>query len=180
MSKSIHLTVYSFSELSPAGKETAKSNHKATCGYAWENEKLESIKALAEYFGARMIDWSVHFDNISQSFAKFYYNEAAQDYILERLNRLGDFNPETLKGKGDNVLTGYCGDENAIDGFRIAWYKNGERDLGKLLQIGFKSWLEAAQEDYQDQYSDEQFGEFCEANEYFFLENGEMYKGNIE
>jgi hypothetical protein len=60
-------------------------------------------------------------------------------------------------------LTGYCADENAIDGFRKAWHA-GERDLEKLMDAAFDSWLADAQADAQWQMKDEQVDESITAD----------------
>jgi hypothetical protein len=101
-------------------------------------------------------------------------DDMSSEEISERLASLGTYDPETLKGHGDCVLTGYVHDENAIDGFRIA-FNAGETDLNKLMEAAFRSWLAACQADYADQQSEEQFGETCEANEYEFTEDGVLF-----
>lgn len=94
------------------------------------------------------------------------------------LKQLGTYDPVTLKGHGECKLTGYCGDESAIDGFREAFF-GGERDLNALMQAAFDTWLAAAQADCADQYTDEQFSENCEANDYWFYADGRMYSGPV-
>lgn len=99
--------------------------------------------------------------------------ELEESDIADRLAKLGTFDPITLRGHGKCLLTGYCGDENAIDGFRKAWL-GGERDLNKLMQAAFREWLEDGQADCEAQYEDENFSEHCEANEYEFTEEGKL------
>lgn len=168
------INVYSFSELSEKAKQHAK-DHAARHGYAFAEDALASLKALAEHFGGSLSNWDVDFFNNSHSFAHFGMPEMEPEEIANQLDALGTFNPETLKGHGDCVLTGYCADEDAIDGLRIAFLRDGERDLSKLMQAAFSSWLKAAQSDCEDQFSDETFSKHCDANEYQFCEDGSTF-----
>lgn len=88
---------------------------------------------------------------------------------------LGTYNKRTGKGHGECKLTGFCADECAIDGFRIAWRK-GERDLTKLMEAAYDTWIKAAHADCEDQFSDEQFSENCEANGYEFYEDNHGHR----
>ena len=169
--KTIEVKVYQFGELSEKAKERAKQKHAELFGYAWQDEAIASLKALAEAFGAKLKNYEVDFFNTSHSGATFDVPELSREEIRERLSSLGSYDPKTFKGNGGCKLTGYCADDDALDGFRQA-FEGGESDLETLLQAGFDSWLKAAQTDCEDQYEDEQFGETCEANGYEFREDG--------
>lgn len=173
MSRKIEVDVFKFSELSDEAKQRAKIDHESACGYSWSEEAMDSIKALAAHFGGRMSDWEVDWSNSSYSSATFDMPEMSAKDIRKLLGELGSFNRKTLKGKGDCKLTGFCMDEDAIDGFRIA-FRKGERDLNALMQSAFDSWLNAAQSDYEWQFADEQFAEMCDANGYEFYESGKL------
>ncbi len=194
--RTIEKTIYKFSELSESAKEKAIADAQNANGYAWSHEAKSSIKKLAEHFGGKVLDWQIDYFDCSPSSMEFrmpdlqddflnyesdgtpehdaQWKEWAKKVIENKLAALGSFNPETLKGKGDCVLTGYCADEDAIDGFRIA-FNEGELNLEKLMQAAFESWLEACQADCADYYSEAQFSEHCDSNEYEFYENGELY-----
>lgn len=172
--------VYEYSELSERAKETARSNHAANNGYAWADEALKSIKALAEHFGGKLVRYDVDWgDSVPCSPPKFdmpEYDPEDTDAYLEikaLVDQLGDFDPNTLKGTGECVLTGFCMDEDAIDGLRKAWH-DGERDLTALMEAAYDTWLKGCQDDYQHLYSDEEFADHCEANNYRFTEDGEL------
>lgn len=167
------IKVYDYSELSDSAKENARQQQAAAIGYSWASEAMESIQGLARHFGGQMDDWEIDWFNCSQSFAHFDMPEMDREEIAALLGELGTYNPETLKGNGDCKLTGYCLDEDAIDGFRAA-FMAGESDLRKLMDAAFDTWLKAAQADCEGEYSDEQFAENCEANGYGFYENGEL------
>lgn len=176
--KTITTTVnlYRFNELTTKAKDHARECLRQWKGYERAEEAVDSLRTLAEYFGGRLLGWSIDYFGGSHSSAKFDFPELDPDDIEASLEALGTYDPVTFRGTGECKLTGYCHDESAIDGFRIAWFR-GERDLDTLVQAGFKTWLEATQEDCADQYSDETLGAHCEANDYDFTEYGQLYKG---
>lgn len=186
--KTASVTIYSFSELSPTAKARAIADHSAAFGFCWADEYLASLRALAEHFGGKLKDYSVNWDDSSYSSADFdmptdglAYLSDAEDAeteaasIAAKLAALGSYDPSTLKGHGNCKLTGFCGDESAIDGFRVAFHRDGERDLGRLMQAAFRNWLKDAQADCADQGSDEQFSETADANGWQFRENGSLH-----
>lgn len=184
--KTITQKVYTFKELSPKAKERAKDDMSTSHGYLWKKEAFESTEALAEHFGARIDDYSFDFFGRGGperlSFHFYETHDGSEDgytmptaEIERRLKKLGSYNKRTGRGNGDCVLTGYCMDEDAIDGFRQAW-RAGERDPGKLLRAGFSSWLKAAQDDCACQYSDEGFQEIADANDWMFYGDGGLHR----
>ena len=172
--KTVEVKVYEFKELGEQAKEKAKQDHAALWGYAWQDEALASLKAMAEAFGAKLRNYEVDFFNSSHSGAKFDAPNLSRREIKKILSGLGSYDPKTLQGHGDCKLTGFCMDEDALDGFRRA-FEGGESDLDTLLQAGFDSWLKSAQADCKSQYEDEQFAEHCEANGYEFNEDGSRF-----
>ena len=172
--KTVEVKVYEFKELSEKAKEKAKQDHAAAWGYAWQDEAIASLKAMAEAFGAKLRDYEIDFFNSSYSCAKFDAPNLSRREINKILTKLGSYDPKTLKGNGDCKLTGFCMDEDALDGFRRA-FEGGESDLNTLLQAGFASWLKAVHADCECQYEDEQFAEHCEANGYEFNEDGSRF-----
>lgn len=191
------VTVYCFSELNEKAKEKAKEDHFECFDYYMADEAMESLKQLAEYFGGRLKDWSFSWDGYGHSYAKFDMpNDMSRRVIQERLLELGDFNRQTLKGTGECKLTGCCTDEDAIDGFRIEFYRGRSTtmqrsrilrkifnpklvpgDLDALMQAAFKSWLKAQQANYLSEWEDENFNEMCEANNYWFTKHGKLTDG---
>jgi len=171
-SASAHL--YKFSELSPSSKQRAIQNAEAQIGYNWADEAIQSLKALSGVFHGRLKDWDIDWTNSSPSRADFDMPEMEPAEVEEILKGLGTYDEQTLKGHGDCHLTGFHADEDAIDGFRKAWHA-GVQDLNELMKAAFDSWLAACQADYADQYTEEQFNEMAEANEWTYLRNGEMF-----
>ncbi len=172
--KTVEIKVYRFDELSDEAKEKAKYDYKSVWGYAWADEAIASLKAMAEAFGAKLRDYEVDFFNSSHSGAKFDAPNLSRCEIKKILAGLGSYDPKTLQGHGDCKLTGFCMDEDALDGFRRA-FEGGESDLNELLQAGFKTWLKAAQDDCEGQYEDGQFSDHCDANDYWFEADGSRY-----
>lgn len=171
--KTKQISIYQFSELSDHAKQLAKDKFACDEGYCWSAEMLDSIKALAAHFSGRVKDYQLDWFDSMPSSMDFDMPDMEPAEIESRLSKLGTFNPETLRGNGDCKLTGYCGDEDAIDAFRKAWNK-GEHDLTALMDAAYETWIKAAQADCASQYTDEQFGEFCDSNNYEFYEDGEM------
>lgn len=172
--KNITIKILTFDELSDDAKQHARDKYAELFGYHFADEAIASLKALAEHFSGRVKDYSLDWFDNSPSSAAFDMPELKESEIAERLAKLGSYNETTLRGNGDCVLTGYCSDEDAIDGFRQAWHA-GERDLSKLMQAAFRTWLKAAQADCRDFYSNEQFSEHADANGYEFTESGVFY-----
>jgi hypothetical protein len=165
------IEVFEFSELS--GKSKDKARGILASGYAWSGEALDSINALAKHFGGRMVDYEIDWSNSSHSRARFDMPEMDADEIRERMKSLGSFDSATGRGNGDCVLTGVSSDEDAIDGFRMAWNEN-ESSLDKLMQAAFESWVSARHADYEYQCSDEALTELCYDNGYQFTEDGRV------
>ena len=172
-------TAYQFNELSPSAKEKAKYDHKANVGFSSDEEYLESLQVFAEEFNARLYDYVIDWFGGTHSWANFIGRrseelpELTREEIAARLEKLGAYDPETLRGTGECKLTGCVSDESALDGFRKAFFA-GETGLKTLLEAGFRSWLEDAQNEAEGQYEDENFAEHCEINDYEFNEKGEL------
>jgi len=171
--KTITLTVYPFSELDEKGKARAKQDHQSIWGYSWSKDALMSLAKLAQHFGGKLVNYEIDWFNCSPSFATFDMPDLTKQEIRGAISKLGSYNRRTGRGDGECVLTGYCGDEDAIDGLRAA-FRRGVTDLPELMQAAFKTWLHASQVDCEGQYSDDQFGETCDSNGYLFFANGKI------
>lgn len=174
--RTISIPILKFEELSRKAKDKAKYEYQSSEGYLYADDALASLDALAERFDGEIKDWSIDWFNTSHSNIEFDMPELEDEEVLRRLNELGSYDKKTLKGHGDCVLTGYCADESAIDGFRQSFHA-GERNLNSLMQAAFKTWLADAQSDCEAFYEDNTFAEHCDANNYEFYETGKMYLG---
>jgi hypothetical protein len=176
--KKVEVTVYKFLELPEKVREKVKEKFSSHSGYFWSEEAIESLEALAKHFDGKLKDYSIDFFAGSYSNAIFEVPDEplSKKEIAKRLKALGTYDKKTLKGHGDCKLTGVCHDEDAIDGFRRAFFQ-GEENLERLLQAGFRTWLKASQNDAEHEYSDEGFSETAEANEWEYFEDGRLATG---
>lgn len=174
--KTLTYTVYEYSELSPDAKERAREDARIEWGFPRGDEAIASLKALAEHFNGKLTTYGVDWFGTMRSSAAVLMpdtEEMGEAEIKRRLDALGSFDPKTLRGNGDCLLTGYGIDEGAIDGFRKAFF-DGERDLKELMDAAFRSWLEECQSDCEAEYSDEVFSETSEANDRWYKETGQL------
>lgn len=189
MARQIHydVTVYKWPELSEAAKDNARQKYEEHNGGAnWfrAEEYLDAIKKLAKHFGGKVVDYSLDWSGGCSPSSMDFEMPTREEIgmtktgwrrdIWAKLRELGRFNRRTLRGHGDCKLTGMCYDENAIDGFRWAFYRDKENDLNVLMQSAFDSWMKAAHEDYEYDFGDEGMKETAEANEYEYTEDGRM------
>jgi hypothetical protein len=176
--ETIVVVVYKFSELSAEAQEAAKQKYIATNGFTAKDEYMASITKLAEHFDGTLFSYEVDFLNVFPSRASFSMsNIITEKWLKDKLDELGEYNPDTLKGHGECKLTGFCADEAAIDGFRKAYFQ-GERSLNRLMQAAFSTWLKAAHEDCEAEFKNENFTDFADANDFEYLKNGTLYHKN--
>lgn len=173
------INVFRFEELSERAKERAREWLTAE-GYNSAEEALDTLKALARAFGGRLSGYSIDWeDTHTYSTARFAMPEFETPEeecaaIAETLAMLGAVDPITGRGTGECKLTGYCFDEDALDGVREA-YRNGEHDLPTLMAAGFRSLLTITASDAEWQRSDEALTDLCDANGYEFAEDGRPF-----
>jgi len=178
--KTIKIVLYSFKELSKEAQQKAINRHRERSydyGYNWANEALESLKKFAQHFGAQLKDWEINFFDNSHSRVRFSVpDEPIKKRDLKKLIlSMGSYNKRTLKGNGDCVFTGVCLDEDAADGARMAFLKDGQTDLQEILQSGFNTWLKACQADAANQISDKGIREELINNDQLFEQDGTLY-----
>lgn len=172
----LNLNVYKFSELSPEAKDRARIWHESCGDWGRDSELMDSIRALADTFGGKVKDWSIDWANSTgPSSMEFDMPEMSASEIRAILRKLGGYNRRTLLGDGDCKLTGVCYDEDAIDGFRIAFIRGKVRDLNALMQAAFETWIKAAWANYEYDYGDEGLSETSDANDWRYLESGKFY-----
>lgn len=172
--RTITTTAYQFSELSEGAKEKALEEWRCSdVEYFWGRDALNSLKKFIEHFGGTLSNYSIDFlEPHRNSYRIDLPEDLTKKEILSLLNKLGTYNKKTLKGHGDCKLTGYCMDEECIDGFRKAWF-DGERDLLELINAGIHTWEQAVKADYEYQFTGEFFADHAEANGYEFTEEGQ-------
>jgi hypothetical protein len=175
MSRTIEKTLYKFHELSDDAKQGALASHNEHDTYAWSSEAIASIKALAEHFGGRLTNYGIDWLNPGRSSFKFDMpDDMPVKEVRSLLKELGTYNKRTGKGHGQCKLTGYCADDDCIDGFRLAFRNDPKQSLDDLMHYAGEELLQSACRDYEHQLSEEAFAESCEANGYEFDEHGNM------
>lgn len=176
--ETVEIKVYSFDELPEEAKEKALLDYACAVPYFWGNDAIKSIQTLAEKFNSRLSYYSIDWLEKHRSSWSFevphYMDDITEQELKEIIDSLGTFDKETLKGHGDCVLTGYCADEDAIDGLRKAYFQ-GERDIKELLMSAMDSLFDSCQSDYEYQLSEKGYSEHCETNGYRFTEDGELF-----
>jgi hypothetical protein len=177
--KTRNINVYTFAELSPEVKGQVRDHYEIILGGScWDvgYEYISSLKALAQFFDGQIRNYNLDWSGSSHSYVEFDMPEMEEKEILRRIKELGSYNKHTLKGKGDCKLTGVCYDEDAIDGFRRAFIKNGEQNLESLMQEAYKTWMDAAKSEYASYFSDEGFSEYFEGRGFEFMADGTRLK----
>lgn len=169
LTRQVTVTHYRFEALSDKAKQRVK-DWLYSDGMHWERENWESFTTLVKRFNGQIRDWSIDSGYYS-GWVRIDADDIEEDILADIVNELGSYDPTTLRGNGDCVLTGYCADEYAIDGLRKA-YHAGERNVENLLWAGFATWRKACNEEYEYHMTDEAIAETCEANDYWFDENG--------
>lgn len=168
------ITVFKYEELDENAKGMARQKYQDR-EWHWDTDAMDSLKAFAKAFGSDLLDYSIDFSCPGHSRIKFREpGEWTREEIQAKLETLGTYNPETLKGLGDCKFTGICFDEDALDGFRQAFYASEDNDLSEFLRAGGESWLAACALDYEYSQSEERFKEDCDANEWEFDEQGNI------
>jgi len=173
----IRTKLYQFNELSKKAQAAAVENNAINAEYFFADDAINSLKEFAKHFNCELQDYEFDFTGAyCHSWAKFDTDSAefTEDELLALIESMGGYNKETLRGDGDCVFSGYCADEDAADGARIAFF-NGERDINNILQSGFNSWLKSVMADYEYQLSHEGFADHCEANNLEFKEDGTIF-----
>lgn len=181
------VNIYTFAELSDEAKQAAIYQDQSHSGWFRADEYMASLKALAEHFGSSVVDYELDWGNACGPSSMEFNARAQEDsglsktawaaHLRAKLRELGTYNRRTLKGHGDCKLTGCSTDENAIDGLRWAFYRDGERDLNVLLQAAFDSWIKAAWADWKYDYDPSEKGgyaETAEANDWRYTEEGRI------
>jgi hypothetical protein len=176
--REVSYTVFTFEELTDAAKARAVDSYRARgVEWHWQSEWWDSAQAFSKiapvdikeaYYDRRHVnapwldDWDV--GNLAGSRA------------WKWLQNNGWFDLARANARGDCTLTGYCGDCPLFD--PIAAYEKTPLKIPTLRQVFYEcaqSWVNAAADDLEWHYSDECIADHLHANEYEFLQAGEMY-----
>lgn len=153
--RTITTTVYKFNELSDTAKEKARQWWREHIDFDGTDE-LRSIQAFCEYFGVRLVNWSVG------AYSPIEYKHDASNENFRGL-RLKDF-------KRDHMPTGYYLDCDLWETFHTVFKNTGDakQAFDDALDAGFRGW----REDMEYRLTDAAVDEDLDVNEFEFDENG--------
>ena len=138
--------------------------------YGWGGENVDSLKAFCDYFSLSGMDYSVSTCSYSYASATIQDDDIAELSGVRLFKYIQNNFPVDLSG--DCPFTGYCFDENLLDNIRGFMAKPDSRTFQELINDCLHSWVTAYIADWEYTYTDEAIHEHCEANEYYFTENG--------
>jgi len=158
----IKTEVFTFSELSEQAKQLAiEWGNTSFTHHFWGAESIHSIKAFCGKFGVNLKEWS-YGPYSRPTFRHDATNKNFRGLKLKSLNR-------------NEMLTGYCLDLDLMNKFHDHFKKSGDalESFSEALTAGIK----AATEDWENQYTDENMGDFLESNNFEFTITGHLFKG---
>lgn len=162
--REINIKLFRFSELTKTAQKNALIWARDNIGdiYTWNAESLQSIEAFCQKYGVALVSYNI------SPFEGYVYATSASNDNFRRV-RLKHVDREQW-------LTGYCLDNTLMYTFYDTFKSTGNA-LGAFndaLDAGFKEW----QEDWEDSYSDESWGDFLDDNEYEFTQHGSKWDGD--
>jgi hypothetical protein len=142
--KTIEVKCYEFDELSDQAKENALNKYQMNTRYDWGDDAINSLKSFFNEIGLTIKDYSI--DWLSPDYSQIEWD--------------GKHNGRFIKEN----FTGYSSDYTLSK----SWNKN--RDIRDAVW----EFLIDCKNDYEYQLSEEGYKELCDANEYYFDENGNL------
>ena len=156
MPKMIEIPVYTIGELSDKARDKAHSEYLACGDYS---DNIDTIKSFCDLFCVNLKDWSV--DSCSYD----YTVEIPQQRSITKKQAIAMVNSW-------EITQGYFLASIACDAIKEDW-TNG--DIKIAIENALESMFLACQHDIEYCESVECFVESCEANEWTFLESGELF-----
>lgn len=159
MPKMIEIPVYTVLELSDKAKDKAYYDFLA-CGFDYDGaDNISTIESFCDLFCVDLKNWSV--DSCSYG----YTVEIPQQRNITKRKALAMVNSwETSQG--------YFLASIACESIKAGWYRG---DAKYAIRNCLDDMFQACQCDLEYYESVEYFVESCEANEWTFLESGEMF-----
>ena len=156
-------TVYKFSDAPDDVKEKITEYFKDDHSF-YDHcmvERIETLRALAKYCNATL-NYSISCVPDRSEFITIVCPSDARNDINRILKEL-------FQETDSCPLTGVCYDDDLIDDI-----KKGGATI-KSLQDALNKYIESIHSEYDSMLDDDYLSDHCEANEYEFYENGEMY-----
>lgn len=187
--KTVQINLYSFNELSEKAKKAAIENYlNSEHELFWCEENLRSIKEGLNFYGFSLDNrYNIDFSSASNSYApiKSGHNDDIENLQGVRLYKYLNNNYSIYWCKyhkkyrnlldGNCPFTGYCMDEDFLQPIKDFMKTPTNINFVELMEECVYSCLKAIQNDYEYQNSDEYIIEHFEANNYQFLESGEIF-----
>lgn len=159
MPKMIEIPVFTIGELSQKAQEKAHSEYLA-CGFDFDySENIATIKSFCDLFCVDLKNWSV------DSYSYIYTVEIPTQRSITKRQAVAMVNSwETSQG--------YFLASIACDAIKEDWQYG---DIKHAISNALEDMFQAYQSDLEYRESVEYFVESCEANEWTFLESGELF-----
>jgi hypothetical protein len=149
--------IFKFSELSDDAQERALEQARVWFDFGWSAEYADSLKAFCDEFGADVTSW-----NVGPYQNPDYSHNAKNEHFRGR--KLREFDPQ-------HMPTGFCADCELWETFHREFKRTGDAKgaFDSAMWEFFKAW----RDDWEDALSDEQLGEYLQANEHEYTADGE-------
>ena len=159
MPKMIKVPVFTIGELSDKAKDKAHSDHLACCFDFDYSDNISTIKSFCDLFGIDLQNWSI--DSCSYSYDATIPNQRniTKKQAIAMVNSW-------------EITQGYFLASIACDAIKSDW-QNG--DIKLAIEDALDGMFLACQRDLEYYESVEYFVESCEANDWTFLESGELF-----
>lgn len=194
--KTIEINLYSFDELSEQAQQRALADYTSDMEYFWTDEWFETIKKGLEFFGWRLKDWSIalgpypdrgeftSIENENNPLSSWEDNPIEElsgvrlwKYLMNNYSEYYCKYQKKMRNTFDwnCPFTGYCGDETFLDPVR-RFLKNPSNatTFRDLMEDCVQNAINGLHQDCEYQESVEAFKDTCDANDYYFTEDGEL------
>lgn len=159
MPKMIQVPVYTIGELSQKAKDKAHFAY-LSCGFDFDcSDNIDTIKSFCDLFCVALIDWSV--DSCSYSY----------DATIPQQRSITKKQAVAMVESWE-ISQGYFLASVALDAVKSNWQYG---DIKQVIENALDNMFQSCQSNLEYYESVECFVETCEANEWAFLENGELF-----
>ena len=188
--------IFQLAELSAAARRTAYDEWLKGFDYSYSSVNQNTLDAFERTFNIKVYDWFYDIYKYSYRFTSHYSGEEENLKGIRLLKYIVNnywhilFKPRTYYHKSNHkkqrksrifmddscVLTGYCADEDILKPiYDFLKTPDTHTSLYDLMDKCLDSFFKSCRDDMEYQCSEANFEESCVANDYEFLENGEMY-----
>ena len=156
MPKMIEIPVFTIGELSEKARDKAHSDY-LSCGDYSDN--IDTIKSFCDLFNVTLYSWSI--DSCSYSY----------DATIPQQRNITNRKAIAMVNSWE-ISQCYFLASVACDAIKDTWESG---DIKRAIEAALDGMFKACQRDLEYYESVEYFVESCDANEYTFLESGELF-----